>query len=181
MNNKNVYIPWLELTKTMTKFLNANTIPNGLNLSDPSKLTNAKVNNLWNHWSKQAHNEKPILIFIYAWKQDTQRNAHREQNECTKVNGKRTTYVEPESDGGDNNHKGISGFPNGPPPPKHLHFTDWPFVLEKLSPATTDLSNQRKFLFSLSKAHKYTFFLSRVYSLPDSVSYYLFLCLFGFV
>ena len=180
-NNKNVRVPWLELAKTPTKFLDADTIPDGFNLSDPSKLTNAKVNNLWNHWSERARNGKPILIFIYARKQDTRRNARREQDERTKVNGKRTTYVEPESDGGDDNHEGISGSPNGPPPPKRLRFTDWPSVPEKLSPATADLSDQRKFLSSLSEAREYTFFLSRVYSLPDLVSYYLFLRLFGFV
>ena len=61
-----VHVPWLELAKTPTKYLNMDTIPEGFKVLDPSKLTKAMVGWLWDHWSEQAKAKLPILIFINA-------------------------------------------------------------------------------------------------------------------
>ena len=61
-----VHVPWLELARTPTKYLNMNTIHKGFKVLDPSKLTKMMISQLWDHWSERAKAKLPILIFIDA-------------------------------------------------------------------------------------------------------------------
>lgn len=65
-----VHVPWLELARTPTKYLDSDTIPNGFKVLDPSKLTKDIIFDLWCHWSGWARAKLPILTFIKAREQD---------------------------------------------------------------------------------------------------------------
>ncbi|KAG8219311.1 hypothetical protein J3R82DRAFT_183 [Butyriboletus roseoflavus] len=92
-----VHVPWLELVRMPTKYLDADTIPEGFEMLDPSKLTKVMISCLWSYWVAQAKVKVPILIFIKAWRQDLGLSAGLE---VPWVVNKRKLYVEVES--GDN-------------------------------------------------------------------------------
>jgi len=66
----NVHVPWLELARIPTKYLDINTLPEGFEVLDPSKMTKRMISQLWFHWTKQADAEQPILIFLEGRDQD---------------------------------------------------------------------------------------------------------------
>jgi len=59
-----MYVPWLELARTLTKYLDINTLPEGFEVLDPSKMTKRMISQLWFHWTKWANAKQPILIFL---------------------------------------------------------------------------------------------------------------------
>jgi len=44
-----VHVLWLELARMLEKYLDANTIPEGFKILDPSKLTKNRILELWSH------------------------------------------------------------------------------------------------------------------------------------
>lgn len=187
-----VRVPWLELARKPTKYLDADTIPEGFEVLDPSKLTKTMIGQLWSHWSARARKELPILIFIKARKQDLGLSA---EWEVPRFIGKRIAYVEVGSDDqpsedeldgragkgkdGADKDQGMSGSPVGPPPPKRPRFSRQPAVPEDQSPAANE-GERLKFLYSLSIDPSYNALLNGILALPDFVRLFFLYC-YGFV
>jgi hypothetical protein len=65
-----VHAPWLELTRPDNRYLHPNSVPKGLNISDPSKLTKQMIDELWAHWWAREQKKLPIIEFINAQPKD---------------------------------------------------------------------------------------------------------------
>lgn len=177
-----VHVPWLELARTPTKYLDADTIPQGFEVLDPSKLTKLMISRLWSHWCTRAKAKLPILVFIKARRQDLGLSAGLE---VPRTAGKRMQYVEVGSDDqptgdeldgcagkgkdGVDEGEGISGSPVGPPPSKRPRLSGQPAVPEDQSPAANE-SDRPKFLYSLSLDPSYKTLLDGMLALPIFVS-----------
>ena len=172
------HVPWLELARTPTKYLDVNTIPEGFKVLDPSKLTKNRVFDLWCHWSDRAKANLPILVFIKAREQDLGVRA-RYNLEKPSVSKKRMA-VNVASDDETGNDKldgpadkgeGTSGSPHRQPPSKRprLSLSPWPVVSEEQSPAANN-SNRQKFLYGLCNHPSYKTLIDGVLALPVSVS-----------
>lgn len=184
-----VRVPWLELAKTPTKYLDVNTIPEGFKMLDPSKFTKNMTSDLWDHWSKRAKAKLPILIFIEAREQDLGLRA-RYQWEKPLVNRKRVAYVDVGSDDqasddelddhvgkskdGVDKGKGTLGSPVRPPPSKRPRLSRQPPAPQEQSPAAND-SDRPRFLYSLSLEPSYKTLLDGMLALPVSVSLLFFI------
>jgi hypothetical protein len=112
--------------------LDADTIPEGFKVLDPSKLTKVMVSDLWSHWSGQAKAKLPILIFITAREQDLGTRA-RYPMQMPLVRKAHLAYLDigsddSASDDGADKGEGASGSPIRSPPP----------VPEEESPAAND-------------------------------------------
>ena len=185
-----VHVPWLELAKTPTKYLNMDTIPEGFKVLDPSKLTKAMVGRLWDHWSERAKAKLPILIFINARDQDfgLSRSLARRARHRPLITRTRIQSSSSESDdqaGGDkplDDHaekskgadaadkgEGTSESPVRPPPPNNPHLSEPTGVPDKGSPAA-NTSDRANFLHSLSGDTSYKSLLDGVLTMPDLVS-----------
>jgi len=172
-----------------TKYLDADTIPKGFEMLDPSKLTKVMISCLWSHWAAQAKVKVPILIFITAQRQDLELSAGLEVPQVVK---KRKPYVEVESgdDQGDDDldgcagkgkdgvdkSKGISASPVRPPPSKRPRLSgQQPAVPEDQSSAVNN-SDRPKFLYSLSLNPSYKTLLNGMLALLIFVSLHLSSC-----
>jgi hypothetical protein len=138
-----VHVPWLELARKPEKYLDADTIPEGFKVLDPSKLTKVMVSDLWSHWSGRAKAKLPILIFITAREQDLGTRA-RYPMQTPLVRKAHVAYLDigsddSASDDGADKGEGAPGSPIRSPPP----------IPEEESPAAND-SNRSQFLYSLS-------------------------------
>ena len=187
-----VHVPWLELARSPTKYLDVNTIPEGFKVLDPSKLTKIMISNLWSHWSARAMAKLPILVFIEARKQDLGLSAQRDLQEPS-IAGKRKAigYVEVGSD-----HQASDGELDGQteankdkrtseslvrqPPSKRPRLSGQTAIPEKQSPAASN-SDRLKFLRSLSSDPFYKTLLDGILALPVFVSPFLPLHLYRFV
>jgi len=179
----NVHVPWLELARTPTKYLDINTLPEGFEVLDPSKMTKRMISQLWFHWTKWADAEQPILIFLEGRDQDLGSSARWTRNRPS-ANRKRLAYVDDEaSDDELDGHAGKSqdGANKGEGTPESLDrlpLSKRPRlspVPDEQSPATNN-KDRKKFLCSLSLDPSYITLLDRVSALPVSVSPF-FICM----
>ena len=177
-----VHVPWLELARTPTKYLDVNTIPEGFKVLDPSKLTKDRIFDLWCHWSGRARKNLPILIFIKAREQDLGIRA-RYETEKTSVAKKKMAYVNVGSDdqtsndkldGLANNGEGTSGSPDKQPLSEQLGLPQQPAIPDEQSPAANN-SDRPKFLYSLCIHPSYKILVDGVLALPVAVSLFYFI------
>lgn len=177
-----VHVPWLELARVPTKYLDANTIPEGFEVLDPSRLTKIMIGQLWSHWQTREKAKQPTLIFTGARAQDLGLRAGWEKPRVEK----RVAYVDVGSDDqssgdeldGADKGEGTSWSSVRPPPSKRLCLSREKAVqpvLEEESPAANN-SDRSKFLHSLSLDPSYKTLLNGVLALPVLVS--SFICLF---
>lgn len=175
----------MELAKAPTKYLDADTIPEGFKVLDPSKLTKSMVSDLWSHWFERAKAKLPILVFIEAREQDMGRKAR-----CTVdipmdisrplAGRKRTPYNynwsdDEASDGemgslakdGADKGKGTSRSPARPAPSKR------PRISDEGSPAG-NCDDRQNFLYGLSTEPSYKALLNSVLLLAACVSPFFF-------
>lgn len=180
---KKVHVPWLELARNQTEYLDGDTIPNGFEVLDPSKLTVAMIDRLWNHWSLRAAAKQPILIFKNARSQDTAAGVRRQQFAQSMKNFR----VASDDQVGDSGHAGNShsGKRKGeankgqemsqsavtPLPSKRPRLFRGPVVPEEQSPGANN-GDKQKFLVSLSSDTSYKVLLDAVLALPAFVSYF---------
>lgn len=175
-----VHVPWLELGRSPTEYLDADTIPEGFEVLDPSKMTKSMVFRLWSHWSMRAKAKLPILIFLKAPSQDLGLSI-RENMKKAWLKRKRIAYVAIGSDdqasdeeldgyaskGGDEANKGEGT--SRPPLSKRPHLSGQPTIPGKQSPAANN-GDRLKFLRSLSADPAYKMLLDAILALPISVS-----------
>lgn len=172
---KKVHVPWLELARNPTEYLDVDTIPNGFKVLDPSKLTVAMIDRLWFHWSSRAAAKLPILIFTSARWQD---KATTVRNQAF-LKSIRNVPVASDDQVGDNGHaaKRKDGADKGeetsrsvrPPPSKRPRLFAQPVVPDEQSPGANN-SDRQKFLVSLSSDASYKVLLDAVLALPAFVS-----------
>lgn len=91
-----MHAPWLELTRPNNQYLHPDSIPEGFNISDPSKLTKPMVDELWTHWRARQKKKLPIVEFINARRKDLDGWKFGLEEE-PRV-GKRKAYVEVDDD-----------------------------------------------------------------------------------
>ena len=167
-----------------TKYLDANTIPKGFKVLDPSRLTKLPVYQLWSHWSARAKAKQPILIFTRARREDMASVVRREKSP-TRDKRKAEAWVDigsddqagdDEPDGSSGKDKdgadkgeGTSGSPIKQPPSKRPRPSREPAIPKEQSPASNN-SNRPKFLSSLSLEPSYKTLLDGVLALPVLVS-----------
>jgi hypothetical protein len=182
-------VPWLELARKPTKYLDVNTIPEGFKVLDPSKLTKDMVFNLWCHWTARARAKQPILIFNAARKEDLGFRTQRPDLETSVAVGKRKAiaYVDLSSDdqASDNEledrhtgkgkdwagkGKGNPGSPATQPPFKRPRLFKRAAIPEEQSP-TSNKDNKPNYLRSLSSEDCYRTLLDGVLALPLMVSF----------
>jgi hypothetical protein len=181
-----VRVPWLELARVPTKYLDVGTLPEDFKVLDPSKLTNDMVNALLNYWAARARAKLPILMFIAARYQD-QGCAQHLDLETSRVAGKRKAdeYADLSSDNQasddelEEGHRGNPGSSARQTPPKRRRLFKQPAILVKQSPASNN-GDRPKYLYSLSSDRSYKTLLDGVLALPVSVSPF-FLHLYQFV
>lgn len=65
-----MHAPWLELTRPDNHYLHPDSIPEGFNISDPSKLTKPIIDKLWAHWRTRERKNLPIVEFVSARPKD---------------------------------------------------------------------------------------------------------------
>jgi hypothetical protein len=129
-----VRVPWLELARAPSKYLDADAIPEGFNVLDPSKLTKDMVRDLWCHWSARARAKLPILVFTKARKQDYSDRYDMEKTEPGPVTGKRPkAYVQFSSD-----DEADDTEPVRPPPSKRPRLSKEATIPDKQSPAANN-------------------------------------------
>ncbi|KAI6160115.1 hypothetical protein EDD17DRAFT_1761663 [Pisolithus thermaeus] len=63
-------VPWGLLIKSPMKYLDPESIPEGLTMKDPSKWTKADLGLLWDHWQSLEAQDKVIVSFIDCKKED---------------------------------------------------------------------------------------------------------------
>jgi hypothetical protein len=175
----NVHVPWLELARTPSKYLDITTLPEGFQVLDPSKMTKRMISQLWFHWSKRADAEQPILIFLEGRDQDLGSSARWTRNRPS-ANRKRLAYVVVDSDDELDGPSGKSqdGAHTGEGSPESLdrlplskrpRLSEAPAIPDEQSPATNN-DDRKKFLSSLSQDPFYKTLLDGVLALPISVS-----------
>ena len=187
----NVHVPWLELARAPTTYLDSDTIPEGFKILDPSKLTKDMIFVLWSHWSGRARAKLPILIFIKSRDPELWAFANNSETEETRkrITKKRIAYVDVESDDqtsdneldghtGTDKGEGASGSTIRPPPSKRLRLSQQPepALPEEQSPAANN-SDRLKFLCSLSVESSYKTLLDGVSALPALVCLFFFICM----
>lgn len=158
-------VPWQELAKAPTKYLDAGTFPKHFEFLDPSKLQKDAVSSLWYHWSARARSNLPVLVFIKAREQDLGIRA-RYIDGVSRVSQKRMPYVELDSSdeaGGDLDES------ERPPPSKRPRLSKQAAVPDALSPAAHS-SRRKNYLRLLSFETPYKALLDGVLALPAVVS-----------
>ena len=182
----NVHVPWQELARTPAKYLDANTLPEGFEVLDPSKMTKRMLSQLWVHWSKRADAEQPILIFLEGRDQDLGLSARWTRTRPS-ASRKRLAYVDDESSGdelggragksqdGANTGEGTPESLDRLPSSKRPRLSEAPAIPDEQSPAGNN-NDRKKFLCSLSLDPSYKTLLDGVSALPVSVSPF-FICM----
>jgi hypothetical protein len=175
---KKVHVPWLELGRAPSNYLDVETIPEGFKVLDPSKLAKSMISRLWSHWSTRAKAKLPILIFIKAREQDMGLYAGLEK---PLVDKKRKAYMDVDSDnqgcndeldvgkGKDRAEEGGSEASSRQPSSKRTRLSEQTIVPEEESPAANS-GNRTEFLYSLSSDSSYKLLVDIVLALPVSVS-----------
>jgi hypothetical protein len=188
-----VHVPWLEVARSPTAYLDVDTIPDGFKVLDPSKLTKAMIFELWCHWSARAMAKLPILIFIKARHQDLGLSAQWDlKRPQAAPKRKAIPYVDVGSDDqasndeldGHGNGKdvadkgeGTSGSSIRQPPSKRPRHSGHTAVPDKQSPAANS-SDRPKFLSSLSPDPSYKALVDGILALPVFVStFFFFICM----
>lgn len=183
----NVHVPWLELARTPTKYLDMDTLPDGFEVLDPSKMTKRMISQLWSHWSKRADAKQPILIFLEGRDQDLGLSARWTRGRPS-ANRKRPAYIDEEASGdglgGHSSGRSQDGPSEGDRTPESLdrlpsskrpRLSEAPAIPDEQSPATNN-DDRKKFLSSLSLDPAYKALLDGVSALPVSVSPF-FICM----
>lgn len=186
----NVRVPWLELARAPTTYLDSDTIPEGFKILDPSKLTKDMIFELWSHWNRRAMAKLPILVFIKS--RDPELPAFSNQSGTEeprkRITKKRIAYVdlsddqtsdnEPDGHTGTDKGEGTSGSAIRPPPSKRLRLSQQPepALPEEQSPAANN-GDRLKFLSSLSVESSYKTLLDGVSALPALVCLFFFICM----
>lgn len=160
-----VHVPWLELARAPSDYLDPGALPEGFNVLDPSKLTKDMVRTLWCHWSGRARANLPVLVFIKARKQDLSISARYNTEKTKPVLGKRAVaYVEPGSD-----DEADDSESERPPPSKHPRLSKEATIPDNLSPAANN-GGRAEFLRRLVKDPVLWILLRGVEALPGVVS-----------
>jgi hypothetical protein len=162
-----VRVPWLQLAREPFKYLDADTIPDGFEMLDPSRLTKVMIYQLWTHWRTRTKAKQPILIFIEARRQDLGSRAGTPAWSEPAIK-KTVPYVDisDEDSNGADKGEGASGSTAQPPPPECP-------IPEEQSPAANN-SDRRMFLYSLSPDSDYRTLIDGVLALPVLVSPFFF-------
>jgi len=182
-NNKQARVPWIDLSKAPTEFLDAETIPEDFKILDPSKITKTKVSTLMHHWHARQRCNLPILTFTKAQENDMRELSRSNQRPPMAEKRKAIPYVnlsEPSCDGeSDNKARGKedSESADEPPPSKRsrlsLHpttvFPSFPSAHHEQSPAA-NAHEKTRFLLRLSKEMSYNSLMFRALELPAPVS-----------
>jgi hypothetical protein len=164
--NDKARVPWGELGKAPSKYLERGTIPKRFRMQDPSKMNKDTVFNLWFHWSERAKSNQPILVFIKAQEQDLGICARYEpfSREMPHIRGKRILYVEVGT-----NDEASSDESERPSSSKRPCLSKQAAVPDAKSPAANS-SCRRNFLSLLSIETPYRALLGGVFTLPAVVS-----------
>lgn len=186
---KSVHVPWLELARSPTEYLDASTIPDDFKLLDPSKMTKDAIHRLWWHWSRRAANDQPILVFTNGRSQDMGVSPAYTEPQRRRINAMKPgiDYIPIGEDDGDeepDSHarkrsnvadegEGSSRSQIRPPPSKRPRLSGQATV-DKDSPAANS-SNRPAFLSSLSREPSFGTLISTVLALPASVSFVIFI------
>lgn len=177
------HVPWQELTRAPEKYLDTDTIPEGFQILDPSKLTKNRIDELWCHWSARAKAKQPILVFKKARDQDLGSRARwelvvpravRTKPAYVDLSDDQTSDDEPDGRAGKRKDGPDTGEATSessvrPPPSKRPRLSGRLAVPEEQSPAANN-SNRSKFLYSLSCDTVYKTLLNNVSALPVFVS-----------
>lgn len=181
-------MPWLLLAKSQEEYLDADCLPDGLVVADPSKFPRKEVDKLWDHWSARSRKGLPILRFLKAKVDDLPFGLPREEPRPLR---KKRQYVEVSDEHSDEDEVEPAEKGKGkvtqlvassskrqlsPPPSKRPRLSgDVVGVPEANSPAAS--ADQREdFLHGLSDYSEYADLLRFLWqNLPRTVSRFYFL------
>lgn len=191
---KKVHVPWLQLGREPELYLDLETLPEGFNVIDPSKLTKHALGQLWDHWSERARARQPILRFTLARTQDVALPGSRFVRQPKRNRILESTDDESDPDGQakadkdrlvgpsvglpqskrsrlwhDSDDQATDDEPERPPPSKRPRLSKHTAAPDEQSPAANN-NSRTEFLRSLSKETLFVALLDGVLALPAVVS-----------